>query len=40
MVLNSVNRQFLVLYTATVVIVVNLIVDLSYAIIDPRVRYR
>ncbi len=32
--------QFLVLYTATVVIVVNLIVDLSYAIIDPRVRYR
>ncbi len=32
--------QFLVLYTATVVIVVNLIVDLSYAVIDPRVRYR
>ena len=32
--------QFLVLYTATVVIVVNLIVDLSYAIIDPRVKYR
>ncbi len=32
--------QFLVLYTATVVIVVNLIVDLSYAFIDPRVRYR
>ncbi len=32
--------QFLVLYTATVVVVVNLIVDLSYAFIDPRVRYR
>ena len=32
--------QFLVLYTATVVIIVNLIVDLSYAVIDPRVRYR
>lgn len=32
--------QFLVLYTATVVVVANLIVDLSYAYIDPRVRYR
>ena len=32
--------QFLVLYTAAVVIVANLIVDLSYAFIDPRVRYR
>jgi peptide/nickel transport system permease protein len=32
--------QFLVLYTATVVILVNLIVDLSYAWIDPRIRYR
>jgi peptide/nickel transport system permease protein len=32
--------QFLVLYTATVVVIVNLIVDLSYAWIDPRVRYR
>ena len=32
--------QFLVLYTATVVVLVNLIVDLSYAYIDPRVRYR
>jgi peptide/nickel transport system permease protein len=32
--------QFLVLYTATVVILANLIVDLSYAYIDPRVRYR
>ncbi len=32
--------QFLVLYTATVVIVANLVVDLSYAWIDPRIRYR
>jgi len=32
--------QFLVLYTATVVILANLVVDLSYAFIDPRVRYR
>ncbi|MDZ4278027.1 MAG: ABC transporter permease [Dehalococcoidia bacterium] len=32
--------QFLVLYTAAVVVVVNLLVDLSYAYIDPRVRYR
>jgi peptide/nickel transport system permease protein len=32
--------QFLVLYTATVVVIVNLIVDLSYAWIDPRVQYR
>lgn len=32
--------QFLVLYTATVVILANLIVDLSYAVIDPRVKYR
>lgn len=32
--------QFLVLYTATAVVLVNLIVDLSYAYIDPRVRYR
>ena len=31
--------QFLVLYTATVIILANLIVDLSYAFIDPRVRY-
>src|SRR3990170_1258831 len=31
--------QFLVLYTATVVVVTNLVVDLSYAWIDPRVRY-
>lgn len=32
--------QFLVLYTATVVVIANLIVDLSYAWIDPRVQYR
>lgn len=32
--------QFLVLYTATIVVVVNLLVDLSYAYIDPRVKYR
>ena len=32
--------QFLVIYTATVVVIANLIVDLSYAYIDPRVRYR
>lgn len=32
--------QFLVLYTATVVVLANLIVDLSYAWIDPRVHYR
>ncbi len=32
--------QFLVLYTATIVVIANLIVDLSYAFIDPRVVYR
>lgn len=32
--------QFLAIYTATVVVLVNLIVDLSYAYIDPRVVYR
>ncbi len=32
--------QFLVLYTALVVISINLLVDLSYALIDPRVKYR
>lgn len=32
--------QFLVLYTGAAVILVNLIVDLSYAWIDPRVKYR
>ncbi|MGB2694021.1 MAG: ABC transporter permease [Dehalococcoidia bacterium] len=32
--------QFLVLYTATVIVLANLVVDLSYAFIDPRVRYR
>lgn len=31
--------QFLAIYTAFVVVVVNLVVDLSYAFIDPRVRY-
>lgn len=31
--------QFLVLYTAIVVMGINLIVDLSYALIDPRVKY-
>jgi peptide/nickel transport system permease protein len=31
--------QFLVLYSAAIVIIANLIVDLSYAFIDPRVRY-
>jgi peptide/nickel transport system permease protein len=31
--------QFLVLYTALVVITINLLVDLSYAFIDPRVKY-
>lgn len=31
--------QFLALYTAAIVILVNLVVDLSYGWIDPRVRY-
>jgi peptide/nickel transport system permease protein len=31
--------QFLVLYTAVIVIVLNLLVDLSYALLDPRVKY-
>ncbi len=31
--------QFLTVYTAAVVVLINLIVDLSYGIIDPRVRY-
>ena len=31
--------QFLVVYTAAVVVLVNLVVDLSYAWVDPRVRY-
>jgi len=31
--------QFLVVYTATLVVLVNLIVDLSYAVADPRIRY-
>lgn len=32
--------QFLAIYTATVVVLVNLVVDLSYAFADPRVTYR
>lgn len=32
--------QFLVLYSAFFVMTINLLVDLSYAAIDPRVRYR
>ena len=31
--------QFLAIYTAAIVVVVNLIVDLSYAFVDPRIRY-
>ena len=31
--------QFLIVYTAFVVVIANLIVDLSYAWIDPRVKY-
>jgi peptide/nickel transport system permease protein len=31
--------QFLVVYTAFLVIIVNLLVDLSYAFADPRIRY-
>ncbi|MEO8540779.1 MAG: ABC transporter permease [bacterium] len=31
--------QFLVLYTAVVVVAMNLLIDLSYAVIDPRVKY-
>ena len=31
--------QFLTVYTAAVVVLVNLAVDLSYAYIDPRIRY-
>jgi peptide/nickel transport system permease protein len=31
--------QFLVLYAALVVIIMNLVIDLSYAFIDPRVKY-
>lgn len=31
--------QFLTVYTAAVVVIINLIVDLSYGYVDPRVRY-
>jgi peptide/nickel transport system permease protein len=32
--------QFLVLYTALIIMVINLAIDLSYAFLDPRVKYR
>jgi len=32
--------QFTVLYTAMIVVMLNLLQDLSYAYVDPRVRYR
>ena len=38
-VFNPRNWQFLAVYTAAVVVIVNLIVDLSYAWADPRVKY-
>jgi peptide/nickel transport system permease protein len=31
--------QFLVFYTALIVIIMNLLIDLSYALLDPRVKY-
>jgi peptide/nickel transport system permease protein len=31
--------QFLVFYSAIVIMTMNLLVDLSYALIDPRVKY-
>jgi peptide/nickel transport system permease protein len=31
--------QFLVFYTALIVIIMNLMIDLSYALLDPRVKY-
>lgn len=31
--------QFLVVYTAVIVVLINLAVDLSYALIDPRIKY-
>jgi peptide/nickel transport system permease protein len=31
--------QFLVFYTAVIVMMLNLLIDLSYALIDPRVKY-
>jgi ABC-type dipeptide/oligopeptide/nickel transport system permease component len=31
--------QFLVLYTALIEVTMNLLIDLSYALIDPRVKY-
>ena len=32
--------QFLVLYSAVAIMTMNLLIDLSYAVIDPRVKYR
>ena len=32
--------QFLAVYTAAVVVLMNLLVDLSYPLVDPRVKYR
>jgi peptide/nickel transport system permease protein len=32
--------QFLVVYSALLVVTMNLIIDLSYAVLDPRVKYR
>ena len=34
-----VSIALVVLIAATVVVVTNLVIDLSYAVIDPRVRY-
>jgi peptide/nickel transport system permease protein len=31
--------QSLVMYTATAVVLINLVVDLFYAVLDPRIRY-
>jgi peptide/nickel transport system permease protein len=31
--------QFLVLYSALVIMIINLLIDLSYALLDPRVKY-
>lgn len=31
--------QFLVIYSALVIVIINLLIDLSYALLDPRIRY-
>jgi ABC-type dipeptide/oligopeptide/nickel transport system permease component len=31
--------QNLVMFTATILVIINLIVDLIYMIVDPRIRY-